>query len=172
MPEYSVNLGLSAIPEVSQRENPQVFVEFVRIRNALNLLLSSLDTYTGALTPVTTAPAETTRIQNIFKALVKAGAALSPGQYVYLHNVAGVLTADLAQAGVNSAWGFVSSTSNVSAGALAEISFGGVNSHLSGLTLAATYYLSAGTPGAISTVVSTQQVGRALSATDLLSSPL
>ena len=172
MPEYSVNLGLSALPEVSQRENPQVYVEFLRVRNALNLILSSLDTYTGAVTPTSVAtPVETTRVQNISKVWAKSGSAISAGQYVYLHDVAGSLTADLALAGVNPAWGFAVSSA-LAAGEQIQIAFYGVNPYFSGLTLAATYYLSAGTPGAITAVPTAQLVGRALSATDLLSSPL
>jgi hypothetical protein len=43
----SVNLGLSTIPEYSQDKYPGPFVDSVRVRNAINLLASYLDSYTG-----------------------------------------------------------------------------------------------------------------------------
>ena len=173
---YSINTGLTALPEIDQKKDPQTYVECLRLRQGINLVMQTLDTYTGAIpldsqAAAVTPHAETTRLQNLSKIYVPAGATLTPGAYVYLHNVAGVLTADLASTPTNLAWGWVSSISTVVAGATAEVSFYGVNSELSGLTLAAKYYLTA-TPGVISTVVSAQFIGRALSATELLSSPL
>ena len=115
---YSINTGLTALPEIDQKKDPATYVECLRLRNGINLVMQTLDSYTGAIpldssAASATSHAETTRIQNISKIYVAAGGALTPGAYVYLHNVAGILTADLASTPTNLAWGFVSSTSAV-----------------------------------------------------------
>lgn len=43
----SVNLGLSAFPEFQQNKHPELYNDAVHVRNAINLLASYLDTYTG-----------------------------------------------------------------------------------------------------------------------------
>ena len=47
MPDYALNLGLSALPEIEQKKEPQIYAELVRIRNALNVLNSLANTLAG-----------------------------------------------------------------------------------------------------------------------------
>lgn len=60
MATHLQNLGLSALPEIDQKQYPQIYAELIRIRNALGVIQSVLDTLGGGtvgqqLTKVTAA---------------------------------------------------------------------------------------------------------------------
>lgn len=45
--EFETNIGLSALPEIDQKQYPQIYAELVRIRNALHAIQGYLDTLAG-----------------------------------------------------------------------------------------------------------------------------
>ena len=103
MQEFSTNLGLSILPELDQKDNPEIFSELLRIRNALRALQSALDVYTGALSEETTYWSQTSysqsiRVQKISRIYCITSEAISYGQLVNLYDVAGVTTARKADA--------------------------------------------------------------------------
>jgi hypothetical protein len=182
--QYSTSIGLSVLPEIDQKQHPQIFLEFLRMRNAFKSLQGALDLYTGALSedPKYWEQAkvyETTRIQNISRVYAKAGENITLGQTVTFTNVAGVLTAFKANATNNTkpARAFCSVTAGVLSGAFGEFILSGVNPYITGLTPAATYYLNttsgqitATAPSTVGNIV--QEVGYALSDKALWFNPI
>lgn len=182
--QYSTNLGLSVLPEIDQKQHPQIFLELSRIRTALKSLQGALDTYTGALGEDPkywdqARVSDTTRIQNISRVYAVAGEDISLAQMVTFTNVAGVITAFLANAtnATKPTRAFCSVPSGVLSGAFGEFIICGVNPYYSGLTPAATYYLHT-TSGQISTTAPAtvgnivQEIGYALSSTSLWFNPV
>jgi len=106
---------------------------------------------------------------------VTAGETLAAGDLIYFDSTPEAFKAD-ANSEAKEAIGFV--LAGITAAATGTAYFGsGIISGLSGLTIGARYYLSATTPGAISATKPSgsgdivQQVGRALSATELYFEP-
>lgn len=182
--QASTNLGLSVLPEIDQKQHPQIFLEFVRIRNALKTLQSALDVYTGALGEDPkywnqTRVYDTTRVQNICRIYAQAGEDIALSQTVTFSDVSGVLTAYKANATNASkpARAFCSVPSGVLSGAFGEFVLLGINPYYTGLTPGATYYLHTtsgqivgAAPGAAGNIV--QPVGYALSTKSLWFNPV
>lgn len=182
--QASTNLGLSVLPEVDQKQHPQIFLEFVRIRNALKTLQSALDVYTGALGEDPkywnqAKVSDTTRIQNISRIYAQAGEDIGLSQTVTFTNVSGVLTAYKANAtnATKPARAFCSVPSGVLSGAFGEFVLMGINPFYAGLTPGATYYLHTtsgqvfGSPPASAGNI-VQEVGYALSSKALWFNPV
>lgn len=99
-----------------------------------------------------------------------AGESLSSGDMVYIDNLGKVFKAD-ATTIAKQARGYV--TESFASGVNAKVFFDDSNSFLTGLTPGATYFLSASTPGKVTTTPPTtsgtiiQEVGFASSATNL-----
>jgi len=181
--QLSTNLGLSTLPEIDQKEHPSIWVELLRMRNALGTLQIALDTYTGALSEdkqywPSTAPSASTRLQNIARLYCLSDDTISVGQVVNVRNVAGTLTARRAD-GTNSTkpiHAFCITTAGVAAGAYGEFCLLGVNPYYAGLTPGSYYYLHT-TAGQISINAPAtpgnyvQRAGFALSSTELLFNP-
>lgn len=181
--QYSTNLGLSILPEVSQKEHPTIYLEFMKLRNALRSLQGALDTYTGALSEDPAywnqvANASSTRLQNISRVYAVAGEAITLAQQVSFYNNAGVLTARKANSTDNTkpSRAFCSVTAGVAAGSYGEFILMGVNPYYAGLTPGATYYLHTTSgqititpPAAVGNIV--QEVGFALDANTLFFNP-
>ena len=47
MPSYDTILGLSSLPEINQKQDPEIYAELLRIRNALKVLQSVVDILAG-----------------------------------------------------------------------------------------------------------------------------
>ena len=47
MASYNTNLGLSALPEIDQKKDPEIYAELLRIRNALKVLQGAIDILSG-----------------------------------------------------------------------------------------------------------------------------
>jgi hypothetical protein len=182
--QYSTNLGLSILPEIDQKQHPQIYLEFLRMRNALRALQGALDTYTGALSEDPTywnqtQAYNTTRVQNISRIYAIAGEAISLSQQVNFYNNSGVLTARKANATDNTkpARAFCSVPAGVAAGAYGEFILLGVNPYYSGLTPGATYYLHT-TSGQITSVAPVtvgnivQEIGWAIDSNNLWFNPV
>jgi len=96
--------------------------------------------------------------------------ALSEGDYIYINSAGAAARAD-ATSIAKKAIGFA--TESVVSGAPVKVQFDDSNTALSGLTPGATYYLSASTPGGVTTTAPTaagqivQSVGVALNATTI-----
>jgi len=95
MVQYSTNLNLSSLPELDQKKDPAVYAELLRLRSAIRLLQSSLDTYTGALSTETayrdqTAPTSSILVQNISRVYVEATEAIAYGAIVNIYDAGGM----------------------------------------------------------------------------------
>jgi hypothetical protein len=177
--QYSTNLGLSLAPEFDQLKDPMIWADNLRLRNALNALQSSLDTYTGALSvdpnyQSQTTPDQSIRVGNISRIYTPAVVALTYGQIVHL-TAAGAVLANATTAATY-AHGFVSSIAPVAIAGIVEITLLG-NINIAGLTEGRVMYLSTtdGTisftaPGAVGTIV--QQLGFGTSPTTLWFNPV
>jgi hypothetical protein len=102
--QYSTNLGLSQLPEIDEKQFGQVYAELLRMRNALKVLQSALDVYTGALGETESSYWDQTpayaylRLQNISRVYRKATETISAGRLVNFYNSAGELVARNANA--------------------------------------------------------------------------
>lgn len=177
--QLSINLGLPATPDV---KDPTIFVELLRVYNAINAVARGLDTYTGALPAL---PEDydylglsNLRDQNISRMYPIFDVDVLAGAMINVYNVAGVLHARLANAtdGTKPARGFAAAT--VTSGNRGEIVLLGLHPLLSGLTPGALYYLSAvsatgqitsAAPATVGNLV--QPVGFALSDTAIWFNP-
>ncbi len=139
----SVNLGLPATPDIKDK---QLFVEFLRVYNAINNLARALDTYSGSTQESEQywdqIEIKAIRVQNLTKLYPIFSVDVPAGAMINVYNVSGVLHARLASAADNTkpARGF--STAAVSSGDRGEVLLLGANTHLSGLTPGTLYYLS------------------------------
>ena len=181
--QYSTDLGLSALPEINQSKNPEVYVELLRMRNAFKLLQGALDTYTGALSEDQqywnqATPATTTRVQNIARVYLQAAEDIGLAQVVTLiasGTTSVVYKADATAAG-KLVRAFCSTPNGVTAGSFGEFILYGINPFYSGLTPGSTYYLST-TPGLISVSPPStlgnivQKVGYAIDQNNLWTAP-
>jgi len=156
--QFSTNLGLSVQPEIPQQKYPEIYQEFFRIRNALKILQSALDTYTGALSEDPaywnqTTASQFARLQNISKVYAQATEDLSLGQYVQIYDVAGVRSARKANATdtTKPCRAYCSVVGGVLAGNYGEFILAGVHPYNAGLTAGVTYYLAT-TSGLITSV--------------------
>lgn len=177
--QASFNLGLTAQPEVNQKKYGDLYGEFLRLHNAIELVQQALDIYTGALSedPQYWSSSKATsvaRVQNISKVYAQATENISLAQVVHFQNSAGALTARKADAtdATKLCRAFCTTSGGVLSGAYGEFVLLGVNPYYSGLTPGTPYYLttaagqiSATAPAVVGNVV--QPVGYALSPTDL-----
>jgi hypothetical protein len=174
---YSTNLGLSVTPEVSEKENSEVYSELLRIRNALKVLQSALDVYTGALGEVDesvwdqVSPAGYFRLQNISRIYLQATEDIAQYQLVNIYDVSGIAKARKASASA----GYVArayANTAVTSGNYVELILWGLLPS-SGLTPGNDYWLSA-TAGFMSATAhagTVQKVGWAVSANYLFFRP-
>lgn len=179
MSASSINLGVGTFPEFEQSKYPELYLDSMRIRQALTNLQIALDRYTGAV-PLdtklqgTASSLNSLQIGNVTRLYVKAQAALGYAQMVSFVNVSGVLQARKAYAAssAHACRGVCTSRIPVAIGEYAEVALIGAVAGLSGLTPGVLYYLSdsAGlislTPGTIS-----QVVGYAISTSELYINP-
>lgn len=183
MPEFSspINTGLSAGPVGI--DNDALNDELTKIYGAIRILTQKFGTYNGLETLDPTRYiaqlnppfGESIQVQRMQPALVKANVTLTAGQLVFLRLTGGELVlekADAASGTARRAHGWVPNA--IASGDKGIVFLGsGWNGGFGGLTIAATYYLSASTPGGITTTAPSasgtlkQEVGTALSATDL-----
>ena len=163
--ELSFNLGIGAnfTGAVQDSEAAQ---EFYKLYNAVNILASKLDEYTGALTVNVAdrpyAPASAVnKAGQMTRFYAPAIANLTANTIVNI-SVAGV---QAALAGSRPAHAIV--TEDTLLGNYAPLSLLAVRAGFVGLTIGAYYYLSNSTPGAITGTAGTQRIGFAVSSTEL-----
>jgi predicted RecA/RadA family phage recombinase len=181
--QYSTNLGLSILPEIDQAQYPGIYLECFRLRNALRILQSTLDTYTGALSEDSkywdqVQPTSSSRVQNISKVYAITSESINPGNVVNFYSNSGVLTARKANATdiTKPARAYCSSPSAVSSGAYGEFVLLGMCPYITGLTPGAPYYLSA-TAGLITATApsgsgnAVQPIGYAINSSNLWFNP-
>ena len=172
---YTSNLGLDIMPIT---QDPKVLPDMIRVYNAIKLLASNLDIYSGAQGESSEywGQAGITRllITNLCRLYVPASETIKAGMIVNLYNSSGNLTARKA----------VDSPSNKSdpyypqnafalsnsVGGQVEVALMGVNTAYSGLVPGTTYYTST-TPGNITAAGNITYhlnvVGTALNSTSL-----
>ena len=159
------NLGLDIMPIT---QDPQVLPDMIRVYNAIKLLSSNLDIYSGVQGESSDywGQAGITRllITNLCRLYVPASEAISAGMIVNLYNNGGNLTARKASDNYSpNAFALANSTNGQ-----IEVALMGVNSAYSGLTPGTVYHTST-TPGYISSApgLNSQVVGTALNSTSL-----
>lgn len=163
--EYSVNLGLDLSPISKDPEN---LGDLYRLYNAVKLVMSAVDSYTGILGAPndqwSTIGADFITSQNSNRHYAQANVAISGGAICGLNSAGKIV---LAVAGGVVGWAPFS----IASGDFGEIRLFGVHKAVAGLIPGTTYYASAGTPGAITTTVTEQKVGVALAADRLFFRP-
>lgn len=175
-----IDTGLPGSPSAAIPD--ELYEEISKIYNAIRILQQKFGTYNGLevldpsryineLAPIFSDSIQVHRMQPI---LVKASVTIAAGELANLFLSGGVIQARKSDASAigTRAWGWAP---NAIAAADMGIIYlqGGWNGGFGGLTIGATYYVSATTPGGISTTAPVavgtirQEVGIALSATDL-----
>ena len=174
---FSTNLGLSLFPEIDQAKYGSIFSDSLRIRQALQIIQTALDKYTGAIGPDSSTwsaidPAAYLLTGRITRFYAFATEAIAQGAMVNFYNNAGALGARNASATAAGKATRAFANSAISANSWGEFILGGYNPYISGLTPGTLYYMS-NTSGAISTTAGTvsQKIGIALSANKLLFTP-
>ena len=162
--ELSFNLGIGA-NSTSNVDDPEAVAEFLKLYNAINILATKLDEYTGALT-VTPADrpyvpvSQSNRGKYVNRLYFPAPLALAKNTVVNIY-ASGVQAAVV---GSKAAHAIV--LEDTAAGDYAPVTLQGVVGGFVGLTVGAPYYLSA-SAGAIQSGATAQKVGFAISATEL-----
>lgn len=179
MPDFSstLDLGLAKTPYGIPEE---LYPEFEKIYNAIRILQQAIgdSTGTGILDPanyLTISPvfADSIQVQRMQAIIVTASEAIAARDFCNLHSSSGLKVRRAnASAIATRAWGWApNAIANGSPGII--YLFSGYQGG-GGITLGSTYYLSASTPGGITTTAPVasgtikQEVGLALSATELL----
>jgi len=162
--QYSLDLGLDIVPISKDPEN---MGDMYRLYNAVKLVAGALDLYTGSLgaNAEDWSIADTTyvRSQNISRIYRIFDIAVTAGQIVTIKSTGNI---GLATTGLAHGW----SPIPVAAGQYGEVRLFGLHTSVSGLT-PGTWYYSSATAGAITTTVTAQKVGFAVSATALFFNP-
>lgn len=180
--KFSTNLGLGVLPEFSQTQDPAIFADSVRVRNALRVLQGTLDVRTGYTGPdlaALTAPDSNYILQqNYSRIYVKTSQDFLAGEMARFYNNAGVINADRAYANAAGHSAKALATKAIAAGAYGEFLLEGMYYGFTGLTPGVTYYLadtSGGFPraGRIDTATGTvtRIVGFAVTSTSLYFRP-
>jgi hypothetical protein len=174
---YSTNLGLSSLPEIDQKQHPQIWADLKNIRNALKILQGALDSYTGATVPNPSDFSGGT-VGSMPGVFCVASEAIAYGNVVYLYDNGGVLTAQKASAvdSTKPARALCVTPGGVAIGAIGQFVFQGTPACFSGVTRGTNYYLSV-TPGLITSVIPSggtavaQLLGFGLSTTQIWFNP-
>jgi hypothetical protein len=170
--KFSTNLGIAGAPEFSAKDYPEIFVDSLKLRNAMRVLQQALDLYTGAI-PIEeiywkSAGVSQVRLGGITKVYAIAEEELTRGTIVNFYEDSNVLIARKANASSagKSAQAFCSK--EVAEGAFGEFTLQGICRDIGGLTTGATYYQS-NTAGLIANGPGTilQRVGIAFGPTTL-----
>jgi len=177
----STNLGLSVTPEFPQNKYPEVWGDLQRIRNAISVLQSALDTYTGALSADPSiwskvSPADSIRSHNISRVYALATDNILAGRLVNFYNNGGSLGARNANATTGSKPAHAFALSAVNSGNWGEFIVLGVCTTFSGMVPGTRYFLAttdgnytASAPGAAGNIV--QAVGYVLTPTTFYFNP-
>lgn len=174
--KHSVNLGVSALPEFSQKDYPELYVDAIKIRNGLKALQAGIDRTTGAL-PLETAYWKSAGVSQVMfarhsRVYAIATDVLTPGTLVNFHMVGTELSVRkaIATTAATLTDGFCTGTFAV--GQMAEICLQGMCYNIGGLTTGTTYYTS-NTAGLASSGAGTvaQRIGKAFGPTILYFRP-
>lgn len=168
-PSYSINLGLPAVPDI---ESQELYAALMPIYSALRNVMGAVDTYTGN-NLVT--PAEYAEVNFIGQLLLQKQAILyvkltedvNGGSMINLHNSGG-LRARKANVSSNRAHAYA--VVKGITGDVIPVCMFGLCQSIAGLTAGTDYYLS-NTSGLITSSVTAQRVGIALSSTALWFTP-
>lgn len=175
---YSTNLGVSATPEIPQDKYPEIYIDNLKLRNALKTLQSVMDIYTGALgeDPAFWAnqsnPTSWYRIQNLTRIYALASETIVAGAIVNFWSNAGVLNVRNANASAAGKPAHAFCSTAITAGSYGEFIREGACFLIGSLTPGTTYYLS-NTAGLIAAGAGTipQKIGFALNSSTLIFRP-
>jgi len=163
--EYSQNLGLDVVPLTKDPENAG---DIYRLYNAAKIIMSAVDQYTGILGASTdqwpSIGADFITSQNQNRHYAQAAAAITAGQICTID-----ASGQIALAVAPNAIGWAPYA--IAARAYGEIRLFGIHKAVTGLTPGTWYYAATGTPGGITSTVTSQKVGMALKADRLFFNP-
>lgn len=168
-PSASINLGLSAIPEV---DSPELYGALVPVYSAIRNIMYALDSYTGNTLITPNEYAEVNRSSQLLAQktavlYVKLSEDVHVGHMINLWNSGG-LVARKAAGGTYRAHAFALATGLV--GETIPVCMFGLCQAISGLTPGTEYYLS-GTAGLITPSATYQRIGVALDTNKLWFTP-
>lgn len=176
-PGFSTNTGISAVPEIDQGKDPELYQDALKIRNGIKILQGVIDTYNGINGEdsgnwPTVNPTAWVRTQNLNRVYAIASEAITQGAIVNLYNNSGVLTARNANATSAGKDGMAFANVSVASGAYGEYILQGMCYYIGGLTIGATYFLS-NTNGLMASASGTvtQRLGKALGASAFYFNP-
>ena len=162
--QYSQNLGLDLVPLTKDPEN---LGDIYRLYNAVKLVMTALDSYTGAIPPESgdwsTVGSSAIMVQNLCRHYAQAATNITPGQLIALNSSGQFI---LGTVGNVIGWAPLA----INSGAYGEIKLLGLHTAVAGLTPGVSYYASS-TAGAITSTVTAQKVGFALAANRLFFNP-
>lgn len=164
---FSTRTGLSVLPEIDQQQYASIYLDALRIRQAIQILQAALDSYTGmGVIPSSQwsqlTPLSQDKLANLTKTYVQATEDIGLGKMVNFYNNSGVVAARNANASTGKPC-HAYANSAVTTGNWGEFIRMGATSFISSLTVGATYYLS-NTDGLISPTPGTvsQKLGYAM----------
>lgn len=162
--QLSLDLQLDIMPTTQDKDN---LYDIAKLYNAVKLVASALDSYTGILgaEPEDYASADTRfiTIQNMARLYRKAAVAISGGNTVSLNSSGEYI---LGTIGTVVGW----APSAIAAGSYGEVKLLGLCPNIGGLTPGAAYYASA-TAGLVTATVTAQKIGIALASTRMMFNP-
>lgn len=170
-PSFSVNLGLSAVPEV---DNVEIARAITPIYNAIRNVMGAVDAYTGniLIPPEDYSQVNKTaqlQLQKTSVLFVKLSEDVTYGHILNLHGSGSKLLAQKAIDPAKPAYAVAMAAGKV--GDTIPIVMLGLISNLAGLTVGAAYYLSGVSAGLITSTAGTQKLGIALSTSQLWFNP-
>lgn len=167
-PSTSVNLGLPATPDT---DDTKLYAGLLPLYNAVRNVAYALDSYTG--NGLITRE-EYSQVNSVSQLLIqkqaimfiKAAEAMSAGTLVNVFDYLGTPHIRKAQSGVYRCHAFT--IDSVAIGAHVPICFFGLCPFIGGLTAGVEYYVSASTPGAVTTTATAQHIGFAIGSSQLM----
>jgi hypothetical protein len=175
---FTTNLGLSQVPEIDQKKDPQLWNELYLMRAALKKLQAAVDSYTGVVGEEEiywdqTIPSQFLTARRLARIYLQATEAINAGQLITITNSGGTPQAALTDGTVAKQCRAFAPAA-VANGDWGEFFLFGANLNVVGLTPGATYYMSQTTNGGFTSVkpaTNPQPIGFAVSPTCIWFNP-
>jgi hypothetical protein len=161
---FSTNLGLDVVPVSKDPEN---IGDLYRLYNAVKALASALDSNTGAagadFADWAIAGTEFLLLQRMSRVYLEFAATATPGQLIAINS-----SGKAVLSGIGTVMGWAPNA--VTTGEFGEVRLLGLHTSVAGLTPGTVYYASS-TPGNLTSSVTAQKIGFAITAAKLFFNP-